>query len=175
MLINRFPSFGPVAPVCIACLSLVSGIAGCSKPTAPASPKASNGDHDHKEAGHGHAHDHDLPETYDAAVKAVVKFDETIKNAFAANDKDTAHGPLHEIGDVLEALPKLVEKADMTDEQRSSAKGAIDKLFEAFGAIDATMHDQEGKSYDELSKEIAENIAVLKAACKTQEEEASDE
>lgn len=148
----------------LACTVLASilAVSGCSDDSAgePVA-EAAHDDHDgHDHGGHGHDHGH-RPETFAEAVEAIAKIDDTIKTAFAADDKDAAHGPLHTIGEVLEGTKELAKNADLTDDQRKSVDGAVDSLFESFGAIDAVMHGEEGKSYDEVSAKIAESIKAL--------------
>lgn len=105
------------------------------------------------------------PRTFDEAVEAVVICDRTIKRAFAAEDSDAAHGPLHEIGYVLADMNGLAAAAELNGRQRMSVQIAVAKLFEAFGAVDATMHGKEGVSYSEVSLDIEENLAILKETC----------
>jgi len=105
------------------------------------------------------------PKTYEEAVEAIVSIDQTIRKAFAANDEDTAHGPLHTVGHVLEDITELAEKAEMTAEQRQSVKAAVEELFEEYGSVDATMHGGEGKTYDEASAQIDASLEVLKGVC----------
>ncbi|MFK7822111.1 MAG: hypothetical protein AB8G99_25665 [Planctomycetaceae bacterium] len=167
MAITRKRRFGTTHLLCMASLTLgVGSLTGCSTdPTdEPAEEAVAVDDH----GDHGHESEDSHPKTYAEAVEAVVGINDTIKTAFAADDEDTAHGPLHKVGHVLEDLGALAEKAEMTDEQRTSVKDAVEKLFEAFGAVDDTMHGNEGKSYDEVASQISENLKVLKDACENE-------
>lgn len=163
-----------LAAVAVAAASLM--FVGCADDSVDESSASSNesGEHGHDHDGHDHGHgDEHGPETLSEAVEAVAGIDATIKTAMAANDKDAAHGPLHKIGNVLNAAKKLVETADMTDEQRESSKKAVQTLFDSFSAIDATMHGQEGKSYDEVSADIAESLKTLKSVTGMASDEAA--
>jgi phage shock protein A len=154
------PSFLHLTGLTLACLFVVGG---CSSGTVEKAV-THDGSHDSKDAH---------PETYEEAVEALASIDETIKTAFAANDEDTAHGPLHEIGHVLEDITELAQKADLTDEQRQSVKTEVDKLFEEYGSVDAIMHGKEGKTYDEASSQIAASLKILKGLGSTAEQEGS--
>ena len=79
--------------------------------------------------------------------------------SFAANDMDTAHDPLHEVGDVLMAIPELAKKENADSEKLASIQKAVDTLMDAFGRVDKTMHGQEGSTYAEESATI--DAAVL--------------
>lgn len=109
--------------------------------------------------------DHVQPKTLQEAVLTVLEMDETIRRAFAANDGDSAHGELHQIGHVLKSMNGLVATADLTGRQRVSVQISVVKLFEAYASVDATMHGKEGVSYDEVSLEIEENLQTLKDIC----------
>jgi hypothetical protein len=72
---------------------------------------------------------------------------------------DTAHDPLHEVGDVLLAIPELAKKENVDSEKLASIQKAVDTLMDAFGRVDKTMHGQEGSTYAEESATI--DAAVL--------------
>ena len=125
--------------------------------------ESADGDHDHNH-GHGHGDHEKHPETYAEAVGQLVSMDKTIRDAFAANDADTAHGPLHDIGHLLEEVTELAQKETMSEEQTAAVQQAVDSLFELYGAVDATMHGGEGKSYDEVKNDIDAALATLTSA-----------
>ena len=114
--------------------------------------------HDHGEEGHDE-HDHDFESLADAA-KEIASLRDVIRDGFAADKVDDAHGPLHHIGEVLEAAEKLVAKIEDED-QKKAASEAIETLFDSFGAVDQGLHDKEGKKYDEVSDAIDAAIEVL--------------
>ncbi len=83
----------------------------------------------------------------------------TIRDAFAANDMDLAHDPLHKVGAVLLAIRELAKKENADSEKQASIQKAVDTLMDAFGRVDKTMHGQEGSTYAEESATI--DAAVL--------------
>ena len=152
MPIKRILTFDRPCPLSATSLLIaLSLLSGCSTDTPDAADSKTGSSHTHDD-------DHDEeaahPETYEEAVAAVVGMDREIKDALAKDDKKTAHAPLHKIGHVLEEINELAAKTDMTDEQRKTVDGAVDQLFDAFGAIDAVMHGKDGKTYDEVAKQI---------------------
>ena len=75
---------------------------------------------------------------------------------------DAAHGPLHEIGHKLEALPALLDASDLADEAKTSAKGAVESLMDAFGKIDAKLHGAaDGADYADVKDSIDSALATL--------------
>lgn len=134
-------------------LSLVPLIAGCQDDGTrrDANAGGESAEHDH---GHSHA-----PATSGEGLAEVTSLRNTIRDAFAANDMDTAHDPLHEVGDVLLAIPELAKKENVEAEKLASIQKAVDTLMDAFGRVDKTMHGQEGSTYAEESATI--DAAVL--------------
>lgn len=101
------------------------------------------------------------PQGFGEAVVKIVELNESIKAAFAANQEVAADDRLHELGRVLQTVNLLAEDADMTSARRESVYMAVVKLFAAFRAVDATIHGEDGMSYEEASMDIEENLAVL--------------
>lgn len=121
-----------------------------------------------KEQGHDDHHEHHHgPETLNEALAELTELRNVIRDAFAKDDPDTAHGPLHEVGEILEAIPELAEKENVSVENQAAAKTAVDALMDAFGSVDKTMHGQEGATYSEVSSKIDTTLAALTAACAT--------
>lgn len=167
---------------------LLVAASGCNDPgnTSATNSDASNHSHDHEHGDHDHdGHDHDggdhgdhahsdehqHPETYDEAVSDLLAVHEAIADAFAADKADDAHGPLHDVGHMLEVTETLVEQSDMDADIKEKLHEAIEQLFTAYGAIDDKMHDaEEGKDYSEVSEQIASSISTLKAQTKTSKE-----
>lgn len=139
------------------CLALSLFIVGCS---GDSTTKTSNEKSEPKE-------EHSHPKTFDEAVKQVVVLDKKIRGAFAENDEDTAHGPLHEIGHLLDDMPEL-------DKQQADIQKAVEKLFEAYTAVDSGMHGEEGKSYKDVTADIDEALKTLTGQSGTAEK-ADDE
>lgn len=136
-------------------LSLMVLFAGCNDDAAQrganAGGKSAEHDHDH---GHSHA-----PTTSTEGLAELTSLRNTIRDAFAVNDMDKAHDPLHEVGDVLMAIPELAKKENVDSEKLASIQKAVDTLMDAFGRVDKTMHGQEGSTYAEESATI--DAAVL--------------
>jgi hypothetical protein len=136
-------------------LSSVTLLAGCADNVAERDANAGGGaaahNHDH---GHSHA-----PTTSVEGLAELTSLRNTIRDAFAANDMDTAHDPLHVVGDVLLAIPELAKKENVDSEKLASIQKAVDTLMDAFGRVDKTMHGQEGSTYAEESATI--DAAVL--------------
>ena len=74
------------------------------------------------------------------AIGGVKTMITNISDAMAENNVDKAHGPLHEIGHKLEALPKMIDASSLADEAKTAAKSAIDSLMSDFGKVDAKLH-----------------------------------
>jgi hypothetical protein len=144
---------------------------GCEKKDAAApdsSPATaeSHDDHEHgdEHAAHEHGHDHGshaIPDNYAAAVDMLKEHYEEIKTAFAADDADQAHDPLHCVGDLLEALPKLATAAQLTPEQTEAVQGAVDKMLDAYGTVDEALHHGEKADYAAVSQTVDEQMQVL--------------
>lgn len=115
-------------------------------------------DHAHE---HGHDHSHD---SLSDAVEELTTLRNQIRDAFGKNDPDAAHDPLHEVGHILEAIPDLAKKEGLAEEKRKIIETATETLMTAFGAVDKTMHGQEGSSYSEESARIDESLAALTQA-----------
>ena len=137
-------------------------IAGCNtgenqnKPiVADASQVDEHGHDHHGEGGHDHA------ESFGEAVEELAELRDTVRDAFAAEDLDTAHGPLHDVGHLLDEVSELAGKEELTEEQQTAVKSSVDKLFDLFGSVDKMMHGQEGSEYSEVSDDIDAAIATL--------------
>lgn len=138
-------------------LSLLVG-SGCSDAAKQESAKSL---HDH---GHSHEeHDHG-PESLKDAISQLTTFRDVVRDSFAKNDQDAAHGPLHEVGDILELIPKLSEKEKVSAEKQAAIQTSVDTLMDAFGRVDKTMHGQEGSTYAEESATIDAALTTLIAA-----------
>lgn len=106
--------------------------------------------------------DHKHAETYPDAVAELEEMNKAIATAFASNDSDAAHDPLHEVGHVLDELPALAKKQSLSDEAVAAIGAAVEKLFDSFGKVDAMFHDGEGATYDEVKADIDANMEVLR-------------
>ena len=172
-----FPLFALLLSLLIATLGCQdSGSSTVSKTDASSQ---ADGDHDHGDHDHGdHDHgsdpslpptgsdqeQHQDPETYDEAVTELLATQKAIAEAFAAGNQDDAHGPLHDVGHLLENTETLVEKSDMDDDTKKKLSEAIEQLFASYGAVDEKMHNSEkGKDYSDVSEQIENAINELKA------------
>lgn len=117
---------------------------------------------------HGHDHGHEHEHTYESvkdAVDELVALRNSIRDAFAKNDEEAAHDPLHEIGHVLEAIPAQARKDKLADDKVAAVESACNTLMDAFGAVDKTMHGQEGSKYSDVSAKIDAAVDELVKAC----------
>jgi hypothetical protein len=134
--------------------------AGCSDDSNQ-KPIAKVPGHDH---GHGHDHEHTYQSVKDA-VEELIALRNTIRDGFAKNDPDAAHDPLHEVGHVLEAIPAQATKDKLAEDKIAVIKTSCETLMDAFGAVDKTMHGQEGSTYPEVSARIDAAVDELAKAC----------
>ena len=149
------------------CCLLAGGVmtlAGCdNKPSDTKTSNATDGGDDHADGdGHADGDEHDHPETLDDGLHEVMEMVAKITGAFENEKPDDAHGPLHDIGHLLEDVEGLVDKSDLSDDSKTAAKGAISSLFESFGAIDDKIHNAEGgKDYADVSEAITKAMETL--------------
>ena len=167
-------------------LATVVWVSGCdNKPVTQEPPVKSaenhdhdhdhdHGDHDHKEGEtHDHAekegekHDHSNMSLTDA-VKEIVTLQKAIADAFAANDPEKAHDPLHEIGHIIEVLPAAGTKAALAEADVTELKTTADGLMDAFGKVDATMHGDGEVKYSDVSEQVDKAVATLKRLAKVE-------
>ena len=139
----------------LAGLALLSAVLvpGCQD-AAPA-PVADTHEH-----GEGHHH----PETLADALTELTELRDTIRDAFAADDTDKAHDPLHEVGHIIEVVQELAEKEKLPEERLAIVNSSAEELFNAFGEVDKTMHGGEGSTYKDVSGKIDAAMVALKAA-----------
>ncbi len=159
-------------------------LTGC-KPTSPAGkePAASDSHSAHQHEGHEH-HDHadhgqeKHPETYAEAIEQLERLHAAIRDAFANNDKDAAHDPLHHVGHLLEDVAELAEKASLDEEQLKTVKKAQDALFDGYTEIDGMFHGSKEVKYEDLAPKLDAALAQLKSVLKpdtSQKKETSEE
>ncbi len=126
---------------------------GCEPAPAP-KQDVSASDHKH-EAGHEH------PATLAAAVKELEEICATIKTAFAKDDAEAAHGPLHDVGHLLEQFPDLIAKSTLDEAGKAEATTAVENIFSSLGAVDEGMHGSGGKKYSEVSETVDASLKTL--------------
>jgi Spy/CpxP family protein refolding chaperone len=120
-------------------------------------------DHGHD---HGHAHG-GHPETLAAALHELEETRDTVRDAFAKDDSEAAHGPLHDVGHLLGEVGELAEKAELSAEAKSTIKANVDTLMDSFGAVDKKMHSadgSEGSDYKDVAEKIDAAIAAMTTA-----------
>ena len=88
---------------------------------------------------------------------------EEIKVAFESGQPDDAHGPLHDIGHVLEQIPKLAG-SELPEDQAEEAMLAVAQLFDAYGQVDDAMHKNEEPDYAAVAEAIDASMATLEKA-----------
>ncbi|TWT71780.1 hypothetical protein [Crateriforma conspicua] len=146
-------------------LPIVVAFAGCG-PTDTSSGDATtqnpgHDDHDRDHDGHDHG-SHDHPESLGEAVEHIQEMGGTIVTAFESGDPEDAHHELHEIGHVIESLPGLAKKANLTSEQQDAINNATEALIDAFGELDGTLHGGDDVETGAISKQISDQIEKLK-------------
>ena len=130
---------------------------GCAEQSEPAPVMAS---HDHE-----HEHEHEHPETLGGALSELTELRDTVRDAFAKDDGDAAHGPLHDVGPLLEEVSELADHAHLSDEAKDTIESNVETLLDAFGAVDKSMHsDDEGSAYSEVSEKIDAAIGAIREA-----------
>ena len=144
-------------------MSLVLWNVGCAPESATPVPLTSDDvghGHDH---GHGHGHEH--ADTLAGAIEELTELNDGVSAAFAEGDTEAAHGPLHDVGHLMENVSKLAAASELSDEAKASVEKNVDALFELFGSVDKKMHgDEDGKDYKDVSKDIAAAIAAITEA-----------
>ena len=130
---------------------------GCAEQSEPAPVMAS---HEHE-----HEHEHEHPETLGGALSELTELRDTVRDAFAKDDGDAAHGPLHDVGHLLEEVSELADHAHLSDEAKDTIESNVETLLDAFGAVDKSMHsDDEGSAYSEVSEKIDAAIGAIREA-----------
>ena len=94
-------------------------------------------------------------------TEKLVSMHKTIRDGFSSGDIEGAHGPLHEVGHVLEKVDGAASKEEFTSEQVDAINKAKETLFDAYGEVDKTLHGGEGKPYEEVSKDIDSSVQVI--------------
>lgn len=95
------------------------------------------------------------------AVAELVRLRDEVRDGFAAGDVDRAHGPLHEVGYLLEDIEQLAASPSLDTGVRAEASMAVNDLFRDFGDVDAKLHGDTGKDYADVSEAIDRAVALL--------------
>lgn len=127
---------------------------GCEDESATdGSPAVMDAGHDHEDA---HAHAATLKE----AVEELVGMRNAIRDGFAKDDADAAHGPLHDIVHIYGEIENFAE-ADLEADKLNAVRDAVETLKESLGAVDKMMHGGEGSEYSEVAEKVDAAVAVL--------------
>ena len=122
-------------------------VLGCG-PTETAKP-VSGHSHSH-EHEHGHTHEHASgPQSFHDAVAQLKEIQSQVSTAMENDDPDAAHGPLHDVGHLLNKIPELAADTELAESDWNEVKAEVDKLFEAFGEVDSAFHSQGDENSDE--------------------------
>ena len=139
-------------------LLVVAGLAGCNDTRQGGRPAPDEANHQHaSEAGHA------TPESFAARVAELKECHEQIKDAFEKNDTEKAHAPLHEVGNLLEALPGLAKAAKLADNDLKTVATAVDQMFAAYGSVDDAVHHGKEPDYKAVASQLDEDMAALEA------------
>jgi hypothetical protein len=154
------------------CLFLTCAAVGCGKarqtsPTAPNQQPASTNAHGDEDEDAGHAHVAALPQDLSSGIAALQEHYRAIKGAFEQGDTQKAHEPLHDVGGVLEVLPKLVQATGLAAADAKKANQSADKMFEAYSRIDEALHQGKPADYKAVAGVLDENMAVISAVLAT--------
>lgn len=146
----------------VICGFLVAALLGCNEATSDAHADA----HDH---GHEHEHEHEhghRPESLHAAVVELTEMRDAIRDAILDGEPNDAHDPLHEVGDLLEAIPDIAAETDLPKEEWDAVNTANEELFAAFGTIDKSFHVKDGDkqaTYEEVAEKLDGAIEAIRS------------
>jgi uncharacterized protein YukE len=137
------------------------GLAGCG--SGPRSDQPGPATHQHGDHGHDHDHGHASPEGFAAGIATLRGHFETIRDALAENDVNTAHGPIHHVVHLLEQLPERARHANLGAEDLTTAQAAITAMSEAYAKIDKAIHGDGDVDYDAVRDQLDQGMAELDA------------
>ncbi len=113
------------------------------------------------------------PPSFKGSVTKLVEMRNKIRDGFAVGNVDMAHGPLHEVGHVLEKIGEIAAIEHLPADQLEAVKAAKEELFDAFDQVDRTLHGKEGKSYDEVAESVDRAMKVLTDIAGVEDESAA--
>ncbi|TWU45788.1 hypothetical protein Q31b_09640 [Novipirellula aureliae] len=164
---NRLRSFQPTNFLTI-CLTvcLTGGLSGCGSDREPENSTESENEIVASDLGLDaddlvFLENSEMPNRLPDAVLMLETMRDNIRDGLVNDDIDAAHGPLHEVGHLLEHLQKQVENSDLDENQKTAANEAIEQLFDSFGSIDGLIHDDEPVDYSVHSDKIDSAISTL--------------
>lgn len=101
--------------------------------------------------------------TFAEAVKQIGALRTKVKESLDAGDMAAADGPVHEIGHLLEQTMDLARKQISSEAKLQEVNKAVEQLLDAFGELDATLHGQPGKTYDQVESDIESGLRELES------------
>ena len=114
-----------------------------------------------------HAHEHVEIKSFAEGIEQLGKFRDEIKAAFEKGSPGDAHDALHEIGEIIEALPGLAAKQGELDQATTDAiESAKESLMDAFTKLDGVMHGGEAVEYSTVGPDIQTAMDTLKGYVK---------
>lgn len=160
-------------PVSLLVFSLLA-ISGCGPGT--------QGEETDAEA-HGHHHDHDhehghRPDSLHEAVEHLTEIQKEIRSALESSDAEAAHEPLHEVAELLKAVPDIAAETDLPKEHWEAVKTASDRLFDAYAVIDKAFHAKDGDkqaAYEQVAGELTKALDEIRLRLPMTGEEVSME
>jgi ABC-type Zn2+ transport system substrate-binding protein/surface adhesin len=159
-------SFRFLALAC--CLfATLAWVSGCENKPVTQTPTETSKSED----GHNHSHDHDHDHDHSNmslgdAAKEIVSLQTAIAEAFAANDPEKAHDPLHEVGHIIGVLEDAGKKASLSEADAAELKATKDALMDAFAKVDGAMHGDGETKYSDVAEQVEKSIATLKKLAK---------
>ncbi len=155
------------ASVCNALIAglVMLGVPGCGPGPSPVSPSPVA---DHHEHDHDHDHDHDHHhheevENFAEGVATLRGHFETIRDALSEDDIDTAHGPIHQVGHLLESLSQLVDHVGLDADDKATAQAAIESMLAGYGELDKAIHGAQPLDYESVREQLDKGMADLEA------------
>ena len=134
---------------------------GCSPTSTAAKTEGGEQAEEHHHHDHGHR-----PKSYVAALDQIKHARDEIKAAFDAGTPNECDNALHEVAEVLEALPEVAAETDLPKEDWQVVKDQSRHLFDQFMRIHDGFHGEsssEGTSFDSVADEINTSIETLES------------
>lgn len=149
--------------ICLMALASFATV-GCNPGANNAKAPATN---DH---GHDHSHEHKHIESLPAFLSALTEVYTEVKTAMEKGDNDAAHGPLHEVAELLDMekgdLPGVLKNSGLSADAQGKIKETVDKIFDEFGKLDTFFHGGPKVEWADLDKNLAPAMEELKGLIK---------
>lgn len=111
---------------------------------------------------HDHAAEPQVPTNFNEGLQLLNEQHAVIKAAFEAERPEDAHDALHDVGQVLEALPALASSNPKISSSLDSIKQSVEQLFDQFGLLDETLHGGEEVDFEDVNHQIEKALLSLK-------------